>query len=162
MHVKYQNQEKKEFEMDRRQFGLTVASAIAAGPALSQTATPMLQVTKTPTCGCCGAWVDEMISAGFKASVEDVDYDTLQVLKQKYGIAPELAGCHTTSVSGYFVEGHVPASDIARLLQEKPAARGVTAPGMPMGSPGMGTRGDPYDVMLVLMDGSTRVFATHG
>ncbi len=103
-----------------------------------------------------------MISAGFKASVEDVDYDTLQVLKQKYGIAPELAGCHTTSVSGYFVEGHVPASDIARLLQEKPAARGVTAPGMPMGSPGMGTRGDPYDVMLVLMDGSTRVFATHG
>ncbi|MCK5500225.1 MAG: DUF411 domain-containing protein, partial [Tritonibacter mobilis] len=65
-------------------------------------------------------------------------------------------------VGGYFVEGHVPAADIERLLSEKPVARGLTAPGMPMGSPGMGPQGDPYDVLLVLMDGSTQVFATHG
>ena len=148
--------------MNRREFGLTALSLALAGPALSKTAAPTLQVTKTPTCGCCGAWVNEMIAAGFKASVEDVDYDTLQVLKQKHGIAPELAGCHTTSVGGYFVEGHVPAADIGRLLSEKPVARGLTAPGMPMGSPGMGPQGDPYDVLLVLMDGSTQVFATHG
>ena len=75
--------------MNRREFGLTALSLALAGPALSQTAAPTLQVTKTPTCGCCGAWVNEMISAGFKASVEDVDYDTLQVLKQKHGIAPK-------------------------------------------------------------------------
>ena len=148
--------------MYRRDFVLTGLSLVLAGPALSQTSTSTLQVTKTPTCGCCGAWVDEMISAGFKASVEDVDYDTLQVLKRKHGIAPELAGCHTTIVGGYFVEGHVPAADIERLLSEKPVARGLTAPGMPMGSPGMGPQGDPYDVLLVLMDGSTQVFATHG
>lgn len=148
--------------MKRRAFALAALSMLAAGPALSKAATPTLQVTKTPTCGCCGAWVDEMIAAGFSASVEDLDYDTLQVLKQKYGIAPELAGCHTTSVGGYFVEGHVPAADIDRLLNEMPMARGLTAPGMPMGSPGMGTQGDPYDVLLVLMDGSTQVFATHG
>lgn len=150
--------------MDRRQFVLTAASAIAAGPALSQTTTPTLQVTKTPTCGCCGAWVDRMRTAGFKATVEDVDQDALQAKKRELGIAPQLAGCHTTSIGGYFVEGHVPAADIQRLLEEAPVARGVTAPGMPMGSPGMetGGAGDRYDVLLVLMDGSTKVFASHG
>ena len=148
--------------MDRRHFVLAAASLMAAGPALSQAATPTLQVTKTPTCGCCGAWVDRMISAGFEASVEDVDFDVLQAKKQELGIAPELAGCHTTRVGGYFVEGHVPAEDIRRLLKESPVARGLTAPGMPMGSPGMDMGGAaPFDVLLVLMDGSTEIFASH-
>ena len=150
--------------MDRRQFVLTSASLIVAGSAWSETTPPTLQVTKTPTCGCCSVWVDRMASAGFEASVEDVDYDTLQSKKQRLGIAQELAGCHTTSIGGYFVEGHVPAADIRRLLKETPVARGLTAPGMPMGSPGMDMGGADgrYDVLLVLMDGSTQVFASHG
>lgn len=150
--------------MNRRQFVLTAASLITAGPALSEAAAPILQVTKTPTCGCCGAWVDRMVSAGFEASVKDVDYDTLQAMKQQLGIEPHLAGCHTTRIGDYFIEGHVPAEDIRRLLKDTPVARGLTAPGMPMGSPGMdmGGAGGSYDVLLVLMDGSTRVFASHG
>ncbi len=150
--------------MDRRQFVLTAASLIAAGPALSEPTAPILQVAKTPTCGCCGVWVDRMVSAGFKASVEDVDYETLQTMKRRLGIEPQLAGCHTTRIGDYFVEGHVPAEDIRRLLKETPVARGLAAPGMPMGSPGMdiGGAGGSYDVLLVLMDGSTRVFASHG
>lgn len=150
--------------MNRRQFVLTSASLFAAGPALSQTTIPTLQVTKTPTCGCCGAWVDRMRAAGFEATVENVDQDTLWTLKQELGITSDLAGCHTTSVGGYFVEGHVPAEDVRRLLEDTPVARGLAAPGMPMGSPGMetGGAGDQYDVLLVRMDGSTQVFASHG
>jgi len=105
-----------------------------------------------------------MVSAGFKASVEDVDYETLQTMKRRLGIEPQLAGCHTTRIGDYFVEGHVPAEDIRRLLKETPVARGLAAPGMPLGSPGMdiGGGGVSYDVFMVLMDGETLVFGIHG
>jgi hypothetical protein len=93
-----------------------------------------------------------MHQAGFQTTVTDVDQDALYAMKARLGITPDLAGCHTATVGDYFLEGHVHAEDIRRLLSEAPNALGITVPGMPMGSPGMdmGGAGGPYDVLLVL------------
>jgi hypothetical protein len=104
--------------------------------------------------------VDHIEAAGLRTVVEDVEQNALWVMKDELGITQELSGCHTALVGGYFVEGHVPASDIQRLLADAPDARGLTVPGMPMGSPGMGAEGD-FDVLLVLQDGSTQVYSRH-
>ena len=84
-------------------------------------------------------------------------------MKARAGITPELSSCHTAFIDGYFVEGHVPAGDVQRLLAERPDALGLTVPGMPIGSPGMemGDQRDAYDTLLVLRDGSTEVFESH-
>jgi hypothetical protein len=102
-----------------------------------------------------------MTQAGFTADISDLDQDVLWTIKERLGISSDLAGCHTAFADKYFIEGHVPPADVHRLLEEKPDARGLTVPGMPMGSPGMETSGpaDAFDVFLVLMDGSTEVFA---
>lgn len=86
------------------------------------------------------------------------------VYRRKHGISDKLGGCHTAIIEGYAIEGHVPARDIRRLLAERPKARGLTVPGMPAGSPGMESSGrhEPYDVLLVLPDGSTKVYARYG
>lgn len=124
---------------------------------------PVIQVLKTPTCGCCSAWVEHVRQSGFAVEAQNVDQDALYAFKARLQIAPDLAGCHTAVVGDYFIEGHVPASDITRLLAERPDARGVTVPGMPMSSPGMGGpgAGDSFDTLLVGSDGSTSVFASH-
>jgi hypothetical protein len=86
-------------------------------------------------------------------------------VKRRVGVPAGKGSCHTAEIAGYFIEGHVPAADVKRLLREKPDARGLTAPGMPMGSPGMEMpdgRTPPYVVELVKRDGSTTVFARHG
>ena len=114
--------------MKRRTFLLTGAAATIALPAMAD-AEPILKVVKTPTCGCCTAWVDHVRQAGFQVEAQDVDQDALYALKNRLQIAPELAGCHTAVVGDYFIEGHVPAEDIARLLSEQPAARGLSASG---------------------------------
>ena len=145
--------------MNRRRFLAYTAGLLAAGPAFAN-GTYTIQVAKTATCGCCAAWVDHMEAAGFNTDVEDVEQDALWALKDGLGITQQLSGCHTALVGGYFVEGHVPASDIQRMLADMPAARGLTVPGMPMGSPGMGATG-AFDVLLVLEDGSTRIYASH-
>jgi hypothetical protein len=145
--------------MNRRHFLVSTAGLLAAGPVFAN-GPYTIQVAKTATCGCCAAWVDHMETAGFKTAVEDVEQDALWVLKGELGITQELSGCHTALVGGYFVEGHVPASDIQRLLADAPDARGLTVPGMPMGSPGMGAAG-AFDVLLVLQDGSTQVYSRH-
>jgi hypothetical protein len=84
-------------------------------------------------------------------------------MKDRAGVTPELSSCHTAFIDGYFIEGHVPASDVQRLLSERPDALGLTVPGMPIGSPGMeiGNQRDAYDTLLVLLDGSTEVFESH-
>ena len=148
--------------MKRRSFLLTGAAATIALPAMADTA-PSIKVLKSPTCGCCTAWVDHVRQAGFQVEVQDVGQDALYALKDKLQIAPELAGCHTAVVGDYFIEGHVPASDIKRLLAEQPVTRGLTVPGMPMSSPGMGGpgAGDAFDTLLVGSDGATSVFASH-
>jgi hypothetical protein len=119
----------------------------------------VIQVYKTPTCGCCGAWVEHAEAAGFE--VEVLDLPDLSAVKAEHGITRDLASCHTSLVGGYFVEGHVPADLIERLLREKPAIRGIAVPGMPMGSPGMeGPFRERYNVIAVGHDGARTVYDT--
>lgn len=124
-------------------------------------AQPAMEVFKSPTCGCCSQWVEHMEANGFTVTTQDT-HDMHQV-KMEAGIAPEHASCHTGFVEGYFIEGHVPAADVRRLLEQKPDAKGLTVPGMPVGSPGMemGDRQDAYQVLLVKKDGSTEVFSEY-
>ena len=149
--------------MNRRHFLLTtLAAPLIAGPALA--AGPAIEVFKSPTCGCCSAWIEHALRAGFDVTAQNLDQDSLWTLKLRAGITPELASCHTAFVDGYVVEGHVPVPDLERLLAERPTARGLAVPGMPIGSPGMeaGDRKEPFETLLVLPDGATRVFERHG
>lgn len=152
--------------MNRRHFILTslvsgLGAAILARPALASPS--QLEVFKSPTCGCCSAWVEHVARAGFDTLTRDVDQETLWSMKDRAGVTPELSSCHTAFIDSYFIEGHVPAGDIQRLLSERPDALGLTVPGMPIGSPGMemGEQRDAYDTLLVLRDGSTEVFERH-
>ncbi|SNT20003.1 DUF411 domain-containing protein [Tropicimonas sediminicola] len=148
--------------MNRRHFMLaTVGTALLARPSLA--ATPQLEVFKSPTCGCCSAWIAHMRQSGFETVASDIDDDALWLLKERTGITPELASCHTGFIDGYFIEGHVPAADVQRLLSERPEALGLTVPGMPIGSPGMemGDTREPYDTLLVLKGGAAEVFQSH-
>lgn len=124
---------------------------------------PRMVVHKSPTCGCCAAWVEHVRKAGFQVEVRDTD--NLDPVKTRLGIPVGKGSCHTAEAGGYFVEGHVPAADIDRLLAQKPDAKGLVLPGMPAGSPGMempdGTT-QAYTVELVGRDGSTQAFAQHG
>lgn len=103
------------------------------GTTLAETA---MEVWKSPTCGCCGKWVDYVKEAGYRVKVHEMP-DT-QPVKDRYGIARQLQGCHTAVIEGYVVEGHVPVSAIQKLLKGKPDIRGIAVPGMPPNSPGMG------------------------
>ena len=137
-----------------------------AGAAMAQkspSALPVLQVWKDPNCGCCQDWVDHMQDHGFAVKVHATGNNAVRA---RLGLPQKLGSCHTALVGGYVVEGHVPASDVRKLLQQKPKALGLAVPGMPVGSPGMdgavyGDRRDPYDVLLVAHDGSTRVFNSY-
>jgi hypothetical protein len=129
--------------------------ANAAANAAAKSA--VIDVYKTASCGCCEGWVQHLRDAGFTVKAHNVE-DT-SVYRTKYGIPEALGSCHTGVVNGYGIEGHVPAAEIKRLLAEKPKARGLTVPGMPVGSPGMeGSRQDAFDVLLVKADGSKLVY----
>jgi hypothetical protein len=150
--------------MNRRQalLGLFAIPAVAQIATAAST-TPTIVVNKTPTCGCCGVWVKHLQAAGFTVRVNDLE--NLAPIKERVGVPYGMGSCHTAEVDGYFVEGHVPADDIKRLLSQRPQAKGLTVPGMPAGSPGMEVpsgRVDRYDVLLVGKDGKTSVYATHG
>jgi len=148
--------------------GIGLFSSFGASPAaeragalevqLAAGLTPgVVRVFKTPTCGCCTAWVEHLREAGF--TVETEDRPELSAVKTALGVGPALTSCHTSMVDGYVVEGHVPASVIARLLEERPDVKGIAAPGMPIGSPGMeGPDPEAYDVLSFTAAGDTRVF----
>jgi hypothetical protein len=137
---------------------LQAALACALGaPLLASAAAPVIQVYKSATCGCCTAWVDHLKANGFAVKVQNVanpsDY------REKFGMPNDLGSCHTGLAEGYAIEGHVPASEIKRLIAERPMAKGLAVPAMPLGSPGMeGPRNDPYDVLLVRADGRTSIY----
>ncbi|MBB5694417.1 DUF411 domain-containing protein [Muricoccus pecuniae] len=118
-----------------------------------------VEVWKDPSCGCCEGWVRHLRAAGFEASVHDVA--NLQAIKAANGVPDALHSCHTATVGGYVVEGHVPAADVRRLLAERPRARGLAAPGMPPSSPGMDMPGTPYEVVLFGGPGGDRLWARH-
>lgn len=134
-----------------------LALALSAAP---KAKLPALTVYKTATCGCCAKWVEHMKANGFTVNVEVVP--NTAVYRQKFGMPDRFASCHTTVAGKYTFEGHIPAADVKRFLAEKPAARGLAVPGMPLGSPGMeGVRSDPYQTLLVTEDGGSKVFEKH-
>lgn len=122
-------------------------------------ASPVIDVYKSPTCSCCNQWIGHLKANGFTVRA----HDTNDVVSHKHrlGVPPGHGSCHTAEVNGYLVEGHVPAKEIQRLLKEKPRARGLAVPAMPIGSPGMeqDNRKDAYEVLLVKLDGGTQTYA---
>ncbi|MGB1142472.1 MAG: DUF411 domain-containing protein [Halioglobus sp.] len=124
-----------------------------ACPALSEDLA--IEVYKSPYCGCCDDWITHLEDNGF--TVTSHTRDDMADIKARLGVSPELQSCHTGVIDGYFVEGHVPASDIKRMLSEKPEIKGLTVPGMPAGEnvPGMETRpgNATFDVLAVDEDG---------
>jgi hypothetical protein len=122
-----------------------------------------IEVWKSATCSCCGNWVKHLEANGFAVKVNATEPGALAQLKREAGIGDKLASCHTAKIDGYVIEGHVPATDIKRLVADHPDATGLAVPGMPIGSPGMeqGAEFDSYDVLLVRKDGTTEVFASH-
>jgi hypothetical protein len=126
-------------------------------------ANPTIEVWKSATCECCGNWVKHLEASGFDVMVHTTNPSLLDRVRKDAGIPDKLAACHTAKIEGYFIEGHVPGTDIKRLIEEKPDAIGLTVPGMPMGAPGMeqGMQFDNYDVLLLRKDGKTEVFASH-
>ena len=140
-----------------------VAEAAPRAQALAAVTFPAMRVTKSPTCGCCGAWVEHARHAGFEVEVHDVENP--YPIKERLGVPVGKGSCHTAEIGGYFIEGHVPLDDVKRLLAERPAAKGLVVAGMPAGSPGMESpdgRTQPFNVELVAQDGTTTVFARHG
>ena len=136
------------------------ASPAAAAP--QGAALPVVDVYKDPTCGCCSKWVEHLEGHGF--TVRTTDTKDLTAFKASHGVPSQVRSCHTALVDGYVLEGHVPAADVQRLLDERPALAGLGVPGMPIGSPGMeveGAAAQPYDVLGFDSSGNTRIFASH-
>lgn len=138
----------------------TVAVPIALAASASQAAAATIEVMKSPYCGCCEEWVRHVRGAGFEVKVMNVE-DVTPVAK-RLGVPDELRSCHTAKVGKYVIEGHVPASDIKRLLRLQPNARGIAVAGMPPGSPGMdqGPSRQPFNTIL-FAEKSNQIFAAH-
>ena len=144
--------------MKRRAFLLV--SALAPLPVSALAARDLVRVYKSPTCGCCNDWIKHLRANGFEVQAQDVA-DTGEQ-RRRHGVPDSLGSCHTALVGDYAIEGHVPAREIRRVLAEKPRARGLAVPGMPLGSPGMeGPRNDPYEVLLFQRDGRYTVYARY-
>jgi len=147
-----------------RKLTFAAVASIAAGVGAAhvvvaaQNPAPLMIVYKSPSCGCCTAWVNHVRQAGFRVVVHDtVD---VQPVKARLGVPATLTSCHTARVGRYLIEGHVPADVIQRLLREKPAVAGLAVPGMPIGSPGMeGGRPEPFDVVSFEKQGKTAIYA---
>jgi hypothetical protein len=150
---------------------LLLLSAAAVGTivflknAQAQTVLPLVTVWKTPTCGCCKLWVEHLEKEGFTVRTNDVAQTA--PVRDRLGIPNTMGSCHTGWVAGFAIEGHVPATEIKRLLAEPQSLReqviGLAVPGMPVGSPGMemGSKRDKFDVMLVLKGGVGRVYQSY-
>ena len=118
-------------------------------------------VYRSPTCECCGKWLEHMKKNNF--NVKDIVTDDVQAIKNKYGVPEAMASCHTAIVGGYVIEGHVPANDIMKLLKTKPKIVGIAVPGMPSGTPGMemGDRKDSYNVMSFDKENHYEIFNSY-
>lgn len=146
---------------------MSVGAAILSQSLLASASSEVqtMIVWKTPSCGCCHEWISHLQKNGFNVVANNVD-DT-SAIRKRFGFPDQYGSCHTAKLGEYVIEGHVPAGDIRKLLQDKPQARGLAVPSMPLGSPGMegtgrftGTR-HAYNVLLVLNDGSARIFKSY-
>ena len=148
---------RKMVELSRRGFlGLSAAAIMscAASPPPRD-----IRVHRSASCGCCGGWVEHLRAAGFNVTEELSD--DLSPVAARLGVPETLRSCHTGEIGGYFVEGHVPAADVQRLLRERPSGRGIAVPGMPLGSPGMEVPGagvEPYLIFTFDRHGLTTLF----
>ena len=142
--------------------GVSVAVVSSQGAKSATAGKPSLAVFKSPTCGCCAKWNEHMTAAGY--TVNSSDRADMNAIKEEHRIPADLRSCHTALVSGYVVEGHVPADVVAKLLAERPAGVvGIAVPGMPAGSPGMESPDGfktPYQVLAFTKDGQSRVYAS--
>ncbi len=142
-----------------RHMALILGTAPVIGIAKAA-AGPVVQVYKSPTCGCCSKWVDHMSAAGF--DVQATNVSDVNVYKREHGVPGQLYACHTALVEGYIVEGHVPAEDVIRMLEQKPDIAGIAVPGMPLGSPGMEVPNPVrYETLSFDRNGNIEVFAVH-
>ncbi|MGL5949758.1 MAG: DUF411 domain-containing protein [Aeromonas sp.] len=132
---------------------------LLAASSLSALAAEQMTVYKSKYCGCCQTWIKHMQDNGFEINV--IETEQLDPIKAKHGVTPELGSCHTGLINGYVIEGHVPASDVKKLLQDKPAIRGLTIPGMPQSAPGMDIPGQPYQVLSIDNAGKTEVWSSY-
>ena len=151
-----------DLKLNRRRLLGTLTAALAL-PAFGRSKPPLVEVWKDVTCGCCNDWITHMKANGFEVRAYDVGN---VAARQRLGVPAQLGSCHTALVDGYAIEGHVPASEVQRLLRERPQAVGLVVPGMPIGSPGMDTpayggRRDAYSVLLLGKDGATHVYASY-
>ncbi len=139
--------------------GLAFLVALGVGPVLADAEEMVMY--KDPNCGCCGKWADHMRENGF--AVKEISTREMGLVKSEAGVPRALGSCHTATIGGYIVEGHVPASDVKRLLAERPDVVGISAPGMPLGSPGMEGpyEAERYDVVSFDKRGKVEVFSSH-
>ena len=138
---------------------LTTA-AVRTSPGNTGTKKPTITVYKDPSCGCCKKWIEHLVKNGYHVDAKDTP--NMSEIKHTLGVPDALTACHTAVVNGYLIEGHVPAADIDRLLEQKPRLAGLAAPGMPAGSPGMeGMGAQRYQVLTFDKNGKTKVFASH-
>ncbi|HVL76938.1 MAG TPA: DUF411 domain-containing protein [Noviherbaspirillum sp.] len=143
--------------MLRKTYSQLFAALLLLASAFAHASAPVIEVYKSQYCGCCEMWVEHLRANGFTVKSNDVDDPS--AWRAKLGIPAELGSCHSAKVGDYVIEGHVPAKEIKRLLAEKPNAKGLAVPGMPLGSPGMeADRAEAYDVMLIAADGKHRVY----
>lgn len=160
---------------------LVVATLMLQGVATAETLPPV-EIHLPRVCLACIDWSEHLIKNGFTVKLKSTD--DMAAIKRRLKVPAELESVHTAQVGGYFIEGHVPAEDIKLLLQEKPKARGLAVPGLPMGAPGREATGadascesgciileggaiqriprrELFNTLLVLPDGTTKVFARH-
>jgi len=117
-----------------------------------------MTVYRSPSCGCCGVWIEHAKHHGFQ--ITDITTDDMEAVKREHNIPRDLASCHTTIIDGYVMEGHIPVDDIKRFLKQTPNVVGLTVPGMPLGTPGMeaGDRKQPFDILAFDRNGQVQVF----
>jgi hypothetical protein len=147
--------------LKRRLFLALITATVAAPPlAHAQPIARRAKLYKNPQCGCCEEYAKYLRQHGFEVDV--VATHDLDGIKRDNGVPEALGGCHTTLVGGYVVEGHVPVDTLKRLLRERPDIRGISLPGMPLGSPGMtGTKQEPFKIYEIAMKpgGAPRLYA---
>ena len=153
---------RNKVSLSRRKLLILASSSIVAAPlaALADGTSLDIHVVKNPLCGCCRAWIEILTDKGFNVTTEGRSGSLLTEFKIESGVPKNMMSCHTAKVDGYFIEGHVPASDIRRLLADRPDALGLAVPAMPYGSPGMGPEDEreAYDVYIISADGTAEVF----
>ena len=153
---------KHKVNLSRRQLLIFASSTMVTSPliALAGKQSIDIHVVKNPQCGCCNAWIKILKDQGLNVTTEDRSGSLLAEFKIVNGIPKNMMSCHTAKIGDYFIEGHVPVSDIRRLTAERPDALGLAVPAMPYGSPGMGPeeKREAYDVFLVMNDGAAQVF----